>query len=63
VAWKLDQCADASCILNQNAPLNGPWTDDKLSSETGALYTGTINVSGTAIQGGHGKFVVDWLRQ
>jgi len=64
VSWKLDQCQDASCILNASAPLNGPWTDDKLTSDVGGeLYTGKINVPGTAIKGGHGKFVVDWLRQ
>ena len=66
VSWKLDQCADSSCILTANAPLDGPWTDDKLSSDVGgALYTKPFGggVSGTAIKGGHGKFVVAWLRQ
>ena len=66
VSWKLDQCADASCILGGSAGLDGPWTDDRLSSDTGgALYTGALGngVSGTAIQGGHGQFVVNWMRQ
>jgi endoglucanase len=66
VAWKLDQCTDSSCILNAGAKASGPWTDDKLSSDVGgALYTGALGsgVSGHAIQGGHGQFVVNWLRQ
>jgi len=64
VAWKLDQGGDASCILSKTAPLNGPWTDDKLTSDVGGeLYTGGINVPGTAIKGGHGQFVVNWIRQ
>ena len=66
VAWKLDQCPDSSCILTSEAPLNGPWTDDKLTSDAGgALYADGFGggVSGTGIKGGHGKFVVDWLRQ
>jgi Cellulase (glycosyl hydrolase family 5). len=66
VAWKLDQCPDTSCLLNANAPLNGPWTDNKLSSDVGgALYTGGFvpGVLPTAIQGGHGLFVVNWLRR
>jgi endoglucanase len=66
VAWKLDQCQDSSCILTSQAPLNGPWPDDKLTSDVGgALYTGGFggDVSGNGIKGGHGKFVVDWLRQ
>jgi hypothetical protein len=64
VAWKLDQCTDSSCILSPSAPLNGPWTDDKLSSDAGgAIYTGALNISGAAIMGGHGQFVVNWLRQ
>jgi endoglucanase len=65
-AWKLDQCADTSCILNATAGVDGPWTDDRLSKDTGgALYTKPLNngVSGTAIQGGHGQFVVNWIRR
>jgi len=57
VAWKLDQCSDASCILGTNAPLNGPWPDNVLSTDVGGA------VSGAGIQGGHGLFVVNWIRQ
>jgi hypothetical protein len=66
VAWKLDQCDDASCILGAGAAVDGPWTDDRLSTNVGgALYTGTLSngVSGTATRGGHGLLVVNWLRQ
>jgi endoglucanase len=66
VAWKLDQCADSSCILTAAAGVDGPWTDDRLSSDVGgAPYTGTLGggVTGTATQGGHGLFIVNWLRQ
>ena len=64
VAWKFDQCTDSSCILNPSAPVNGPWPADKLSSDVGgAVYARALGVSGTAIQGGHGQFVVNWLRQ
>ncbi len=64
VAWKLDQCADASCILGGNASLDGPWPSNTLSSDVaGASYPGTLPVSGTAIQGGHGQFVVNWMGQ
>ena len=46
------------------ASLDGNWTDDKLSRDTGgALYAQVLNVSGTAIKGGHGQFVVNWIRQ
>ena len=57
VAWKLDQCADSSCILGGNASTNGPWTDDRLSTNVGG------EVSGAGIRGGHGLFLVNWLRQ
>jgi hypothetical protein len=66
VAWKLDQCADTSCILTASAAVDGPWTDDRLSNNVGgAPYTGTLGggVTGTATQGGHGLFIVNWLRQ
>jgi endoglucanase len=59
VAWKLDHCTDASCILSANAPLDGPWTDDLLSTDAG----GALSADGMGIQGGHGLFVVNWLRQ
>ena len=57
VAWKLDVCGDASCILNAKASVNGPWTDDVLSNTLGGA------AKGPGIQGGHGLFVVNWLRQ
>ena len=57
VAWKLDHCNDASCILGSGAPVDGPWPDDKLSTDVGGA------VSGAGIAGGHGLFVVNWLRQ
>lgn len=57
VAWKLDQCSDASCILNSSAPIDGPWPDNMLSTDVGGT------VSGAGIQGGHGLFVVSWIRQ
>jgi hypothetical protein len=66
VAWKLDAHSDSSSILTATATVGGPWTGDKLSSDAGgALFTGTLpgGVSGTAIQGGHGQFVVTWLQQ
>jgi len=59
VAWKLEHCPDASCILASGAPLDGPWTDDLLSTDAG----GALSADGTGIQGGHGLFVVNWLRQ
>jgi hypothetical protein len=59
VAWKLEHCGDASCILASGAPLDGPWTDDLLSTDVG----GALSADGTGIQGGHGLFVVNWLRQ
>ena len=58
-AWKLDQCGVASCILGPNAPLNGPWPDNMLSTDVG----GAVNSAGTGIQGGHGLFVVNWIRE
>jgi endoglucanase len=58
-AWKLDECGDASCILGPNAPVDGPWPDNMLSTDVG----GAVNSAGTGIQGGHGLFVVNWIRQ
>jgi endoglucanase len=59
VSWKLDQCVDTSCILTAAAPVNGPWTDNYLTSDVG-----TKSVSAGVTQGGgHGLFVVDWLRR
>ena len=64
VAWKLDQCTDASCILGGNASLDGPWPANALSSDVGGTpYPGTLPVSGTATEGGHGQFVVNWMGQ
>jgi hypothetical protein len=66
VAWKLDQCPDSSCILGASAGVDGPWTDDRLSTNVGGeLYTGALGggVSGSAHKGGHGLFIVNWLRQ
>ncbi len=57
VAWKLDQCTDSSCILTSDAPVNGPWPDNMLSTDVGGA------VSGAGIQGGHGLFVVNWIRE
>lgn len=57
VAWKLDTCSDASCILTGKAPMGGPWTDDVLTSHVGG------ETNGQTIKGGHGLFVVNWLRQ
>lgn len=64
IAWKLDQGTDTSAILNAGAGLDGNWTDDKLSSDVGGQpYEQGLKVSGTAIKGGHGLFIVNWLRQ
>jgi endoglucanase len=59
VAWKLDQCGDTSCILANRAPLNGPWTDDYLSSDVNSEPM----QAGVTQGGGHGLLVVDWIRQ
>jgi endoglucanase len=56
VAWKLDQCLDTSCIMLSTAPTDGPWSDEHLTSD----------VSGSVAQAkgaGHGRLVVDWIRQ
>jgi endoglucanase len=66
VAWKLDQCADSSCILKASAQTSGPWNDNVLTSDTGgAPYAQALpaGITGTAIQGGHGQFVVGWMKQ
>ena len=59
VSWKLDQCTDTSCILTSKAPANGPWTDDYLTSD----LKNTAVSTGVTQGGGHGLFVVDWLRE
>jgi endoglucanase len=60
-AWKLDQCTDTSCLLTAAAPVDGPWTDDVLSSDANgtAVDGGVRPPSG----GGHGQFVVNWIRE
>jgi endoglucanase len=60
-AWKLDQCADTSCLLSAAAPVDGPWTDDVLSSDSDA--TSVDGGVRPAAGGGHGQFVVDWIRE
>jgi endoglucanase len=57
-SWKLDQCTDSSCILTADAPVDGPWTDNYLTSDT----AGTA-IDGGEKGGGHGQFVVNWIRQ
>jgi endoglucanase len=58
-AWKLDQCAVTSCLLASGAPVDGPWTDDHLTSDLGNTFVST----GVTQGGGHGLFIVDWMRQ
>ena len=57
-SWKLDQCTDSSCILTSDAPVDGPWTDNYLTSDTGGTP-----IDGGEKGGGHGLFVVNWMRQ
>jgi endoglucanase len=59
-AWKLEQCADTSCILTFSAPVDGPWTDDLLTSDVGGT---PVDGGGVQIAGGHGQFVVNWIRE
>ena len=59
VAWKLDQCAETSCILARSPPTGGPWPDEHLSSD----LEGTVISTGVTQGGGHGLLVVDWIRQ
>jgi endoglucanase len=56
-AWRLDTGAEASCILGPRASSDGPWPDDVLTTDVG----GAVFAAG--IKGGHGLFVVNWLRQ
>jgi len=58
-AWKLDQCSDSSCILAADAPAKGPWTDDFLTTDA----NNTPAPAGGTLGGGHGLFVVDWIRR
>ena len=57
-SWKLDQCTDSSCILTADAPIDGPWTDNYLTTDTGGMP-----IDGGEKGGGHGLFVVNWIRQ
>jgi len=57
-SWKLDQCTDSSCILTADAPVDGPWTDNYLTSDSGGTP-----IDGGEKGGGHGQFVVNWMRQ
>jgi len=59
VAWKLDQCAETSCILAHGPSTGGPWPDDKLAND----LDGTVTSPGITQGGGHGLLVVDWIRQ
>jgi aryl-phospho-beta-D-glucosidase BglC (GH1 family) len=59
VSWKLDQCTDTSCILTSAAPTNGPWTDDYLTTDLNNIAVS----AGVTQGGGHGLFIVDWLRE
>ena len=61
-SWKLDQCTDTSCILTASAPIDGPWTDDVLTSDAGGTPVATGGVQ-PPTGGGHGQFVVSWIRQ
>ena len=58
--WKLDQCVDTSCLLDYQAPIDGPWTDDVLTSDAGGS---PADAGGVKVVGGHGQFVVSWIRQ
>jgi len=57
-SWKLDQCTDSSCILTADAPVDGPWTDNYLTQDTGGTP-----IDGGEKGGGHGQFVVNCMRE
>ena len=59
VSWKLDQCSDTSCILTSNAPVDGPWTDNYLSTDVNNAAVSTGITQG----GGHGLYIVSWIRE
>ncbi len=42
------------------APIDGPWTDDLLTSDAGGT---PADGGGVQVMGGHGQFVVNWIRQ
>jgi len=58
LSWKLDKGTDTSNILTADAPVDGPWTDDFLTSDADC----TPVYGGLKVQG-HGQFVVSWIRQ
>jgi hypothetical protein len=45
-------------ILTADAPVDGPWSDKVLTNDTG----GTLVDAGEK-GGGHGLFVVNWMRE
>jgi endoglucanase len=57
-SWKLDQCTDSSCILTADAPVDGPWTDNYLTTDSGGTP-----IEGGEMGGGHGLFIVNWIRE
>jgi endoglucanase len=57
-SWKLDQCTDSSCILTADAPVDGPWTDNYLTTDSGGTP-----IDGGEKGGGHGLFIVNWIRE
>jgi len=57
-SWKLDKGTDTSNILTADAPVDGPWTDNYLTSDA----NGTPIDGGLEVQG-HGLFVVNWIRE
>jgi len=57
-SWKLDRCTDSSCILSAAAPVDGPWSDKVLTGDTGGTP-----IDGGEKGGGHGLFVVNWMRE
>jgi endoglucanase len=59
ISWKLEQCADSSCILASSAPVDGPWPDNQLTSDANSVEIRPNILQG----GGHGLFIVNWLRQ
>jgi endoglucanase len=49
-AWKLSNGTDSSHLLTAAAPVEGPWTDNVLTTTSGSPR-------------GHGLFVVNWMRR
>ena len=41
-----------------DAPVDGPWTDDYLTQDTGGTP-----IDGGEKGGGHGQFIVNWIRE